>query len=229
MIRRVRCFAALRERTGRPEVEIDLPEAATAADLKAAFEARFPALAGWLGSVRVAADREFIADGDPLPPGAELALIPPVSGGAPGPDEPDDRPDRVELSEEPLSLSRAVEAVRDADAGAVVTFSGTVRAGSAGRRVRHLEYEAYGEMALDRLVEIAARARLERGAVRVAVFHRTGRLEVGETAVVIAVAAAHRAGGFAACRDILEALKSDVPIWKKEVYEDGESWAGWGS
>jgi MoaE-MoaD fusion protein len=228
MIRRVRCFAVLRERTGGPEMELDLPEGATVADLKAAVEARIPELAGRLGAVRVAADYAFLGDADPLPPGAELALIPPVSGGAPRPGEPDAGPDRVRLSAEPLSLAEAVEAVHGPDAGAVVTFSGTVRNDSAGRRVRQLGYEAYGGMALEKLASIAARARSEQGALRVAVFHRTGVLEVGETAVVIAVAAAHRAEAFAACREIIEALKSDVPIWKKEVGEDGESWSGWG-
>lgn len=227
MIRRVRCFAALRELSGGGEIEIDLPREATAADLKAAVEARFPALAGRLGPVRVAAGSDFIADGDPLPPGGGLALIPPVSGGAPGPDELAARPDRVKITPEPLAPAEAEEAVRGPDAGAVVTFCGTVRAVSGGRTVRHLEYEAYREMALERLAAIAARAREEHGALRVAVFHRTGRLEVGETAVVIAVASSRREEGFSACREILEALKRDVPIWKKEVFADAERWAGW--
>ena len=115
------------------------------------------------------------------------------------------------------------------DAGAIVTFLGTVRQESRGRAVLHLDYEAYGGMAVDRLSRIAAEAVREKGALRAAILHRVGRLPVGGDSVMIAVAAAHRAEAFEACRHVIEALKADVPIWKKEVFEEGDAWVGWGS
>ena len=122
-----------------------------------------------------------------------------------------------------------MNAVRGPDAGAIVTFVGTVRSRSRGGEVLHLEYEAYPEMALDRLGRIARAARESTGALRVAVHHRTGRVAVGEDSVAIAVAAAHRAEAFAAARQVIEALKADVPIWKRECFADGAVWVGWGS
>lgn len=226
---RLRCFAALRDHAGAAEITIELPAGADVPTLKAALEARYPGLAGRLGSVRVAADFEFLAEDAPLPAGAELALIPPVSGGAPGPAESDARADTCVLTEAPLSLDAALAVVRGPDAGALVTFVGTVRAQSRGGAVKHLEYEVYAEMALDRLERIARAAREASGALRVAVHHRTGRVGVGEDSVVIAVAAAHRAAAFDAARRVIEALKADVPIWKRECFADGAVWVGWGS
>ncbi len=220
----IRLFAALRDRTGASELSIDLPAGATVRDLKSAVEARIPALSGRLGPVRVAADHEFLSDDDVLPDGAELALIPPVSGGA-----PETNPVLVALSDEPLSLERALAFVRSGEAGAIATFLGTVRGSSRDRAVLHLDYEAYGGMAVDCLGRIGARAVSEGGAFRAAILHRTGRVPVGGDSVVIAVSARHRDEAFKACRGIIEALKADVPIWKKEVYDDGEVWVGWGS
>lgn len=226
---RLHCFAALRDHAGAAEITIELPEGADVPALKAALEARYPGLAGRLGSVRVAADLEFLAEDALLPAGAELALIPPVSGGAPGPGESDASVDALELKAAPLSLDAALAAVRGPDAGALVTFVGTVRAQSRGGAVTHLEYEVYAEMALDRLERIARSAREATGALRVAIHHRTGRVGVGEDSVVIAVAATHRAAAFDAARRIIEALKADVPIWKRECFADGAVWVGWGS
>ena len=220
---RVQIFAALRDATGSPELEVELPEGATVRDLKARVERLVPSLAGRLGPVRVAADFEFLVEADPIPRGAELALIPPVSGGAL------ESPIMIELCAEDLVPGKALEFVRGPDAGGLATFLGTVRRESRGRVVCHLDYEAYGGMAVDRLSRIAAQAIAEKGALRAAILHRVGRVDVGGDSVVIAVAAAHRAAAFDACRQVIEALKADVPIWKREVYEQGDAWVGWGS
>lgn len=222
---RVQCFAGLRELIGRPEFMIDLPGGATAGDLKRAVEEGYPAVSGRMGAVRVAAANDFLDDTESLPDGADLALIPPVSGGS----EVPDAAGWVRLSEEALDPAGVCDLVRGDDAGAIASFIGTVRGLSKGREVLHLEYEVYPAMALDRLERIVRQARETTGALRVAVVHRTGRVPVGEDSVVIAAAAAHRDEAFAACRLVIEALKADVPIWKKEVYETGEAWVGWGS
>ena len=206
---RVRLFAGLRERAGRSEVEID---AASVAEV-------WPALglgeepAGLLYAVNKAyAERDrALADGD------EVAVIPPVSGGA------------FILSEQPLSLDAAVDEVRDERAGAIATFTGTTRITSRGRQVIHLDYEAYEGMAEQVMKEIAA-ALIERYELcALAIHHRVGRVSIGETSVVIAVSAPHRADALAACKDAIDELKERVPLWKKEVYEGGEEWVGQGS
>jgi molybdopterin synthase catalytic subunit len=205
----VRLFAGLRERAGWSRRQID---AATVADV-------WPALDlgeepdGLLYAVNKAyAERTAVlADGD------EVALIPPVSGGA------------FLLSDEPLSLDRVVEEVRDERAGAIATFTGTTRIHSRGRDVEHLDYEAYEGMAEQVMEEIAAELRAQYELCEIAIHHRTGRVAIGETSVVIAVSAPHRADALAACKDAIDRLKERVPLWKKEVYESGEEWIGRGS
>jgi len=204
-----RLFAGLRERAGYARREL---EAATVADV-------WPALGlgdepdGLLYSVNQEyAERDrVLADGD------EVALIPPVSGGA------------FLLTDEPLSLERVVDEVRSDDAGAIATFTGTTRARSRGRTVTHLHYEAYEGMAERVLEEIAGALRERYALTAIAIHHRIGRVSIGETSVVIAVSAPHRADALAACRDAIDELKERVPLWKKEVYEDGEEWIGRGS
>jgi molybdopterin synthase catalytic subunit len=146
-----------------------------------------------------------------------VALIPPVSGG------------EFALVDGPLSLERAIEEVRSDDAGATATFVGTVRKRSRGRDVHHLEYEAYDGMAEDVMAELAATLQSRHELCAVAIHHRTGRVEIGEASVVIAVSAPHRADALAACREAIEELKTSVPLWKKEVYDGGEEWIGRGS
>ncbi|HTR34122.1 MAG TPA: molybdenum cofactor biosynthesis protein MoaE [Gaiellaceae bacterium] len=206
---RVRLFAGLRERAGFDRREI---EAARVADV-------WPALglgeepAGLLYAVN-----EEYADRDrPLRDGDEVALIPPVSGGA------------FLLSDEPLSLDRVVTEVRSDEAGAIATFSGTTRVHSRGRTVTHLDYEAYEGMAEKVMAEIAGALHARYEVSAVAIHHRVGRVEVGETSVVIAVSAPHRQDALAACKDAIDELKERVPLWKKEVYDGGEEWIGRGS
>jgi MoaE-MoaD fusion protein len=205
----VRLFAGLRERAGWSRREVD---AATVADV-------WPALG--LGDepdgLLYAVNKEYAPRDRALAPGDEVALIPPVSGGA------------FLLSDEPLSLDRVVEEVRSDEAGAIATFTGTTRVHSRGRTVTHLDYEAYEGMAERVMAEIANELHARYSLTGVAIHHRIGRVGIGETSVVIAVSSAHRQDALAACRDAIDTLKERVPLWKKEVYEGGEEWIGRGS
>ena len=205
----VRLFAGLREQAGWSARE---SEAATVADV-------WPGLG--LGAepdgLLYAVNHEYAKPEHALVDGDEVALIPPVSGGA------------FFLSDEPLSLDRAVDEVRDDAAGAIATFTGTTRAHSRGREVVRLEYEAYEGMAEAVMAEIAEGLRARHDLVGVAIHHRIGVVSIGETSVVIAVSAAHRHEALAACREAIDELKVRVPLWKKEVYDGGEEWIGRGS
>jgi molybdopterin synthase catalytic subunit/molybdopterin converting factor small subunit len=205
----VRLFAGLRERAGWSRREID---AATVGDV-------WPALG--LGDepegLLYAVNREYAGRERELRNGDEVALIPPVSGGA------------FRVTEEPLSLEAVVAEVADERAGGVATFTGTVRRQSRGREVERLEYEAYAEMAQDVMARLADELLGTYDLCAVAIHHRVGRLEIGEASVVIAVSAPHRQDALAACREAIDRLKETVPLWKKEVYEGGEEWIGRGS
>jgi molybdopterin synthase catalytic subunit len=208
----VRLFAGLREAAGTGERELDLPGGARVEDAWRAL-ALGDAPAGLLYAVNKAyapADRE-LADGD------EVAFVPPVSGGA------------HRLVDGPLDPAAVVAEVADERAGAIATFTGTVRHRSRGRPVLHLEYEAYAGMAEDVMAEIAADLERRHELCGVAIAHRVGRVEIGEASVVIAVSAPHRAAALAACAEAIDTLKERVPLWKKEVYEGGEEWLGRGS
>jgi MoaE-MoaD fusion protein len=205
----VRLFAGLRERAGWSSREID---AARVSDV-------WPALA--LGDeppgLLYAVNKEYAARDADLADGDEVALIPPVSGGA------------FRLSDEPLSLEAVVEEVVSEAAGAVATFIGTTRIQSRGRTVTHLEYEAYEGMAEQVMAEIADELAARYDLCAIAIHHRIGRVAIGERSVVIAVSAPHRGDALAACKDAIDTLKERVPLWKKEVYEGGEEWIGRGS
>jgi molybdopterin synthase catalytic subunit len=205
----VRLFAGLRERAGWSQREV---AAGTVGEI-------WPALG--LGDeppgLLYAVNKEYATREHALADGDEVALIPPVSGGA------------FELSEEPLSIERVVDEVRDEQAGAIASFAGTTRIHSRGRTVTHLDYEAYAGMAEQVMQEIATSLRQRYELCAVAIHHRIGRVAIGETSVVIAVSAPHRQDALAACKDAIDELKERVPLWKKEVYDGGEEWIGQGS
>ncbi len=210
----VRLFAGLAELAGVRQTTVDLGEGLTARDVYAVLATRHPGIAGFGGSVMFARNQEYVPAETPLAPGDELALIPPVSGGG----------DLFEVMSGPLDPQRVVEAVRGNDAGAVALFYGVVREENFGRPVLYLEYDAYPEMAIKVMREIADEVRAEWPVSGIACQHRTGRLEIGETSLLVAVSSPHRREAFEACHAYVDRLKERVPIWKKEVFEGGEEW-----
>ena len=209
---KARLFAALREQVGSRSLELDLPDDATVADVWTAL-----GLGTEPSGLVYAVNRAYVDRATALRDGDEVAVIPPVSGGA------------FRLSDEPLSLEAVAAEVASDDAGAIATFVGTTRARSRGREVIRLEYEAYEGMAEAEMERIAGVLRERHDVVDVAIHHRIGPVEIGETRVVIAVSAAHRAAAFDACREAIDTLKQTVPLWKKELYVGGEEWIGQGS
>lgn len=216
----VRYFAAARERAGCSEESVQLADGAHVRQLLDVLSVLHPQLTALLPHLRVAVNHELGALDALVPIGAEVALIPPVSGGSGAPG--------FLVTDAPLSLDAVVRAVSGKGQGGVVTFSGAVRDLTHGKAVVRLEYEAYVPMAEKKLAEIAAEAAAQWPGARVAIHHRVGTLLPGELAVVIAASTPHRAEAFAACRHAIERLKTEVPIWKKEVYVDGAVWVGLG-
>ena len=215
---RTRLFARLRELAGTDSENVEVRAGATVADVYNALRKSHPALDVSSESVRAAVNQEFadwdvvVADGD------EVAFIPPVSGGAHAVGV------LFELTTDPLDPRRLEAAVAHKGAGAICTFIGVVRDTSRGRSVTHLEYEAYGEMATAEMRKIAGEIAEKWPEARVAMAHRTGRLEVGEASVVVSVSCPHRAEAIDACRWGIDRLKESVPIWKKEHATDGTYW-----
>jgi len=217
---RVLYFAVFREQLGRDDDVLEVAAGARVRDAIAQLAARHAAIERLRGKFRIAVNQDFCPDDHELADGDELALIPPVAGGA------DAR--HVQLLASPLSIDRCVAAVSGPGMGGIVTFIGMVRRDSRGTLVDHLEYEAYGAMATREMTRLCDEIEAEIAGTRLAVEHRTGRLEIGEVAVAIAAAAPHRAEAFAACRAMIDRLKQRVPIWKKEVGDDGAEWVGLG-
>ena len=207
---RVRLFAGLRERAGWSERELD--GADRIADIWPALD-----LGEEPEGLLYALNKEYADRDQLLTDGDEVALIPPVSGGA------------FRLSAESLSLDAVVNEVRSPQAGAIATFTGTTRVQSRGRTVLHLDYEAYEEMAEQVMTEITEELKGRYDLCEIAIHHRTGRVDIGEASVMIAVSAPHRQDALAACKDAIDTLKERVPLWKKEFYEGGEEWIGRGS
>jgi len=207
---RVRLFAGLRERAGWAERELEGVE--RLGDVWHLLD-----LGDEPPGLLYAVNREYADRKRKLREGDEVAVIPPVSGGA------------FVLSESPLSLDTVVDEVASEDAGAIATFVGTTRVHSRGRTVTHLEYEAYAGMAEREMEAIASELHDRYDLCAIAIHHRVGRVGIGERSVAIAVSAPHRQAALAACKDAIDTLKQRVPLWKKEVYESGEEWIGRGS
>ena len=216
----VRLFARYREAAGRERLEVDLPEGGTVEAAWAAVTGHYPQLSPYRPFTLFAVGHDYVQPDHPLHSGDELCLFPPVSGGQ-------DVGDVFKVVDQPLSPDAIAEAVGDPGAGGVVIFSGIVRNETGGRAVKFLEYEAHASMAEAKMREIGAAVRARWPATRaIAMLHRIGRLEIGESSVLIAVSAAHRGEAFEACRYAIDTLKATVPVWKKEHFEDGEVWVG---
>ena len=234
--------------SGQPH-EIDLPPGSTVADLLAACRPVASAVANtaaghsiadsssmddrlW-SSLAVAVNREYVSPLHVLSEGDEVALLPPVSGGSsPDPSSADNAASVVcrtasvvRLVRDPIDAASIVAALKHGEDGAMVVFDGIVRNNTRGRRTLYLDYEAYEEMALRQMQQLAAQSVADFKIRDVAIVHRLGRLNIGETSVLIAVASAHRGAAFDACRWLIDTLKKTVPIWKKEHFEDGAVWA----
>jgi molybdopterin synthase catalytic subunit len=211
----VRLFAMLREQLGTSEVVMELTAGETVEALFARlFDDETPRCAP--GTILFAVNQRYVTAEHVLEDGDEVAFIPPLAGGAGDP--------RVALCSEPLQLAAMIAQVSSPQRGGVATFTGCVRDHFEGRAVLHLDYEAYPEMALCEMSRLCDEVEAKWDGVAIAMAHRVGRLAVGEAAVQIAVAGGHRAEVFAACRHAIDRLKETVPIFKKEVYEDGSTW-----
>ena len=216
-------FGQLKDVVGAAEDRVELPEGASVDDLLAHYRKRFPRWEQFRPSLAVAVNQEYADGAARLQGGDEVALLPPVSGGAGDPSATLGA-SRVELTRAPIVPQDILAGVKAPADGAVVVFDGIVRNHSGGRQTLYLDYEAYEPMALRQMEEIAAELHARWAVDRVALVHRLGRLQIGETSVLIAVSAAHRADAFDACRHAIERLKRVVPIWKKEYFADGAVW-----
>jgi molybdopterin synthase catalytic subunit len=211
-------FAVFRERLGTEGEAISLHDGATVAEAITALAERHAAIATLRGKFRVAVNQEFSTEDRALADGDEIALIPPVAGGA----------RHVALRPDAISIERCVAAVTGPDHGAIITFTGTVRRENRGLTIERLEYEAYEPMAIRVMTALCDEIEAEIPGAAVAVEHRVGTLAIGDVAVVIAAAAPHRAEAFTACRAMIDRLKDRVPIWKKEIADTGAEWIGLG-
>jgi len=216
----VRYFARCRELAGMDRESYQFFDAITVADVRTEIGVRHPGLLPYFNVIRLALNQEFVADDTSVTDGDELALIPPVSGGV-GTDP------HFILSHAPIEADAAARLLTTSDAqGALATFVGTVRKESHGKKIQYLDYEAFEVMAVAKLKGIAEEAFAQWPILEVAVVHRIGRVGVGEVAISIAVSSSRRAAAFDGCRHMIERIKEDVPIWKKEVAEDGSHWWG---
>ena len=230
---RVLFFGMLRDLTGRAEDSLSLPESATLADVLTHYEKTDPRWRDVIASIAMSVNQEYAGREAKLKQDDEVAILPPVSGGSGGaagrppagtPAQPRSR--HSALVREKIDSEALLNGIKHPEDGAVTVFEGIVRDHTRGRHTLYLDYEAYEEMALKQMEELAERALSQFKIRDAAIVHRLGRLEIGETSVLIVVASAHRAAAFDACRWLIDTLKRTVPIWKKEYFEDGAVWAG---
>jgi MoaE-MoaD fusion protein len=215
---RILFFGQLKEIVGAAEETAELPENASLEDVFARYSRRFAKFAEFRPSIAASVNQEYADARTVLTNGDEIAFLPPVSGGQ-------HETDILGLVREPIDKHKIAESLKAPEDGALVVFDGFVRNSFKGRQTLYLEYEAYEQMALEKIREIGAQMHQRYAIRRVAIVHRLGRLEIGETSVLIAVASAHRAAAFDACRYAIDTLKRTVPIWKKEFFVGGAVWA----
>ena len=208
----IRLFAGLHELLGQRDVLLELPEQASVADLRDRLSQEYPVVTPYLTTLICAVADEYVPSEHILHDGDDVALIPPVSGGADGP---------FRVTSEPLDPNELLDAVREDESGAVVLFHGVARNNSDGRAVVALEYDAHPSLAEKKLREVAGEVRTRWPITAIAVLHRIGRLEIGETSLLVAVSSAHRQQAFEASQYAVDRIKQIVPVWKKEIWEDG--------
>ncbi len=210
---RARFFGLYREWVGTSQIELEIEENASLADLKRHLLARFPKLLDFKDNLLLAVNSEYARPERILQEGDEVAVLPPLSGGT-----------DVEITIAPISAEALAAKVKRNSYGALVTFSGMIRDNSDGHKVLAIEYEAFQEMALKKLSDVTAEVRSRWQPIDIVISHRIGKMEIGDVALVIAVASPHRKEAFAACEYAVDRIKEIVPIWKKELREDGGKW-----
>jgi len=212
-------FGMLRDLVGRSSDSLELREGSTVADVLSHYESRIPRIREVLPTIALSVNQHYSGPGAVLGPDDEVALLPPVSGGT------GERPTRATIVRDRIDTQAVLAKIKHPEDGAAVVFEGVVRNQTRGRQTLYLDYEAYEEMALKQMEELAEQALGQFSVREVALVHRLGRLEIGETSVLIVVASAHRAAAFDACRWLIDTLKRKVPIWKREYFIDGAVWA----
>jgi molybdopterin synthase catalytic subunit len=227
---RVLFFGMLKDLVGKASDTLDLDQGASVADLLAHYETQIPRLRESLSSLALAVNQEYATVETKLRSNDEVAILPPVSGGKDGSGMASGGGNRRETAHcaivrGPIQTQAVLAGIKRGEDGAAVIFEGVVRNQTRGRKALYLDYEAYDEMALKQMESLAGQALSQFQIRDVALVHRLGRLEIGETSVLIVVASAHRAAAFDACRWLIDTLKRTVPIWKKEYFEDGAVWA----
>jgi molybdopterin synthase catalytic subunit len=218
-------FGVLKDWLGASGSTIELREGATVADLLANLSDRHSGPAAALRGIAVSVNAEYARAAHVLRDGDEVGLLPPVSGGAAPTADASQPPVTTALTREVIAADHLIAAAKRGEDGAVVIFDGIVRNHTRDRQTLYLDYEAYEEMALKQMDSLSQEARTRFGVRHVTLVHRLGRLNIGETSVLIVVASAHRAQAFDACRWLIDTLKKTVPIWKKETFVDGVVWA----
>jgi len=224
-------FGVLKELAGKAVDEIDVRDGASVRDVLERYESRIPQLKTSLSSIALAVNQQYAGADTKLHANDEIALLPPVSGGGFGTagETPAARSAGsrryASIVRNPIETQKIVDSLKRGQDGASLVFEGIVRNQTRGRKTVYLDYEAYEQMALREMESLAAQALGQFPIRDVAIVHRLGRLEIGETSVLIAVASAHRGAAFDACRWLIDTLKTRVPIWKKEYFEDGAVWA----
>jgi MoaE-MoaD fusion protein len=228
---RVLFFGVLKELAGKPTDEVELPDGASVRELLQRYESGIPQLKTSLSSIALAVNQHYASPDTTLQANDEVALLPPVSGGTGGvagetpAEQPAGSRRYAAIVRCGIDTRQVVDSLKLGSDGASLVFEGIVRNQTRGRKTLYLDYEAYEEMALQEMDSLASQALRQFPIRDVAIVHRLGRLEIGETSVLIAVASAHRAAAFDACRWLIDTLKKTVPIWKKEYFEDGAVWA----
>lgn len=218
-------FASLKDIVGKRELDIDVPSGATVNDLWEQLETRYPALSRYRSIVLTSLNEEYVDRAAVVSDGDELAMFPPVSGGSTSEPMIADRPRELyRLTREAIDARGIAEMILRPEDGAICIFEGVVRNNSKGKKTRYLEYEAYETMALKTMEELGGFVRQAWEIGSVAIIHRLGHMDIGETSVAIVITSPHRRASFDACEYAIDRLKKIVPIWKKEFFEDGEIW-----